>query len=93
MCAETSEVQGATLSIITFFSFEVLVSLDSLISCSFFQLTTSQQISHSLSDLRDIPSEGRIVEPDEAPLMQMAARGHGYPETYLALRKKPNDYR
>ncbi|KAE9419683.1 hypothetical protein Angca_005007, partial [Angiostrongylus cantonensis] len=51
------------------------------------------EVSQSLSDLRNISTEGRIIDADEMPLMQMAARGTDVPETYLALKRKPNHYR
>ncbi|KAK6025995.1 Ras association domain protein [Ostertagia ostertagi] len=49
-----------------------------------------KQTSHSFNDLRNLPSDGRVIDADEAPLMQMAAKGNGYPDTYLALRRKQN---
>ncbi|EGT46430.1 hypothetical protein CAEBREN_30521 [Caenorhabditis brenneri] len=46
----------------------------------------------SMSDLRDI--DGRPVAPNECPLFDMTARGngeHGF-ETFLAIKRKPQDY-
>ncbi|PIO69235.1 Ras association domain protein [Teladorsagia circumcincta] len=54
------------------------------------EVPVSEQTSQSFNDLRNLPSDGRVIEADEAPLMQMAAKGNGYPETYLALRRKQN---
>ncbi|KAJ1349106.1 hypothetical protein KIN20_004555 [Parelaphostrongylus tenuis] len=57
------------------------------------EIATSEQVSQSLSDLRNISAEGRIISPDEIPLMQMTARSTDVPETYLALKRKPKHYR
>ncbi|KAK5965334.1 hypothetical protein GCK32_010577 [Trichostrongylus colubriformis] len=54
------------------------------------EMPVSEQTSRSFNDLRNLPSDGRVMSADEAPLMQMAAKNNGYPETYLALRRKPN---
>ncbi|XGW20367.1 hypothetical protein V3C99_003848 [Haemonchus contortus] len=54
------------------------------------EVPVSEQTTQSFNDLRSLPSEGRVIDADEAPLMQMASKGNGYPETYLALRRKPN---
>ncbi|KAK6026488.1 Ras association domain protein, partial [Ostertagia ostertagi] len=54
------------------------------------EVPVSEQTSHSFNDLRNLPSDGRVIDADEAPLMQMAAKGNGYPDTYLALRRKQN---
>ncbi|KAK6043481.1 Ras association domain protein [Cooperia oncophora] len=54
------------------------------------EMPVSEQTSHSFNDLRNLPSDGRVIDADEAPLMQMASKGNGYPETYLALRRKQN---
>ncbi|WKX91607.1 hypothetical protein Q1695_009994 [Nippostrongylus brasiliensis] len=54
------------------------------------EMPVSEQTSHSFNDLRSIPTDGRMIESDEVPLVQMASRGNGYPDTYLALRRKPS---
>ncbi|CAD6190864.1 unnamed protein product [Caenorhabditis auriculariae] len=57
-----------------------------LVECS-----TNSEPGRSLSDLREI--DGRLVGPDECPLLQMAARaGENGFESYLAIKHRPSDY-
>uniref|UniRef100_A0A1I7XHN8 Ras-associating domain-containing protein n=1 Tax=Heterorhabditis bacteriophora TaxID=37862 RepID=A0A1I7XHN8_HETBA len=55
------------------------------------EMSTSTDQRRSLSDLREV--EGRIIGPDEIPLIDMASRNGNESETYLAIKKKPTNYR